>query len=181
MQDRLSRPLLSNVLVTFRSKRKLDSAKLHNDISECFSKIYLSTIPDINDLISKYNISLREIYDAVAPIQFRWAKRRPHAPWYSDDLRQVKHEKQRLERKYRKSGLLVDKQLFEDKCLEYNVLIDSCKKNYYKSKVEQADRNQLFRLIDRLFTTPSSKLPIHESLDQPVQDLNDFLSIRFEI
>ena len=100
-----------------------------------------STIPDINDLRSKYNISLTEIYDAVAPTQSQWVKHLPHAPRYSDDLRQVKHEKRRLERKYRKSGLTVDKQLFEDKCLEYNVLIDSCKKNYYKSKIEQADRN----------------------------------------
>ena len=175
------RPPLSNVLVTFRSKKKLDSTKLHNDISECFSKIDLSTIPDINDLISKYNLSLTEIYDAVTPIQSRWVKHRPHAPWYSDNLRQVKHEKRRLERKYRKSSLKVHKQLFEDKCIEYNVLIDSCKKNYYKSKIEQADRNQLFRLIDRLFTIPSTKLPIHESLDQLFQEFNDFLSIRFEI
>ena len=106
------------MLVTFRSKKKQDLAKLHNDISELFSKIDLSTIPDINDLISKYNISLTEIDDAVAPIQSRWLKHRPYAPWYSDDLRQVKHEKRRLERKYRKSGLTVDKQLFEDKCLE---------------------------------------------------------------
>ena len=57
----------------------------------------------------------------------------------------------------RKSGLTVDKQLFEDKCLEDNGLLDSCKKNYYKSKIQQADRNQLFRLIDQLFTTPSTK------------------------
>ena len=83
------RPPLCNVSVTFRSKKKLDSAKLHNDVSECFSKIDLSTTPDINDLISKNNISLTEIYDAVAPIQSRWVKHRPHAPWYSDDLRQV--------------------------------------------------------------------------------------------
>ena len=41
-------------------------------------------------------------------------------------------------------------------------------------QIEQADRNQLFRLIDRLFTTPSTKLPIHESLDQLVQEFNDF-------
>ena len=54
-------------------EKKLDLAKLHNDISECFSKIDLSTIPDINDLISKYNISLTEIYDVVAPIQSRWS------------------------------------------------------------------------------------------------------------
>ncbi|CAH3198680.1 unnamed protein product, partial [Porites evermanni] len=59
-----------------------------------------------------------EIYDAVAPIESRWLKHRPYAPWYSGDLRQVKHEKRRLERKYRKSGLPVEKQLFEDKCLE---------------------------------------------------------------
>ena len=69
------------MLVTFRSKKKLDSAKLHNDISECFSKIDLSTIPDTNDFISKYNISLTEIYDAVASIQSRRVKHRPYAPW----------------------------------------------------------------------------------------------------
>ena len=63
-------------------------------------------------------MSLRKIDDAVAPIQSRWLKYRPYVPWYSDDLRQVKHEKRRLERKCRKSGLTVHKQLFEDKCLE---------------------------------------------------------------
>ena len=40
-----------------------------------------------------------KIYDVVAPIQSWRVKHRPHAPWYSDDLQQVKHEKQRLERK----------------------------------------------------------------------------------
>ena len=161
---------LSNVLVTFRS------VKLHNDISHCFSKIDLSTIPDINDLISKYNISLTEIYDAVAPIQSRWVKHRPHAPGYSDDFRQVKHEKRRLEGKYRKSGLTVDKQLFEDKCLEYNVLIDSCEKNYYKSKIEQADRNQLLGLTYRLFTTPSSNCPYMNRLINLSRNLMTFIT-----
>ena len=84
---------------------------------------------------------------------------------------------------YRKSGLTVDKQLFEDKCLEDNGLLDSCKKNYYKSQIQQPDRNQLFRLIDQLFTTPSTKLPIHESLVMIslARNLMTFLSIRFEI
>ena len=50
---------------------------------------------------------------------------RPQAPWYDDNLRQAKRDKRRLERKFRKSGLTVDKQQFELKCSEYNSLLET--------------------------------------------------------
>ena len=126
-----------------------------------------------------------ENYDAVAPIQTRWVKHPPHALVTATTFERLNRKSEDWNGStYRKSGLTVDKQLFEDKCLEDNGLLDSCKKNYYKSKIQQAHRNQLFILIDQLFTTPSTKLPIHESFnchDQLGQELITFLSIRFEI
>ena len=76
----------------FRSKKNQDLAKLQNDISKCFSKIDLSTIPDINDLIAKYNISLTEIDDAVAPIQSLWLEYRPYGTATTFDMLNMKCE-----------------------------------------------------------------------------------------
>ena len=67
------------------------------------------------------------IYDTLAPIQTWWIRHRPQAPWYDDNLRQAKRDKCRLERKFRKSGLTVDKQQFELKCSEYNSLLEKNK------------------------------------------------------
>ena len=46
---------------------------------------------------------------------------------HHDNLRQAKRDKRRLERKFRKSGLTVDKQQFELKCSEYNSLLEKNK------------------------------------------------------
>jgi hypothetical protein len=79
-----------------------------------------------------------------------------------------------LERKFRKSGLTVDQQQFELKCAEYNSLLETSKCSFYKSKIEQKDRNQLFRLVDGFFTTNKPVLPTYNSLDQLAEDFNDF-------
>ena len=80
-------------------------------------------------------------------IQTRWIRRRPQAPLYDDNLRQAKRDKRRRERKFRKSALTVDKQQFELKCSEYNSLLETSERNFFKSRIEQADRNQLSNLL----------------------------------
>ncbi|CAB4015684.1 Hypothetical predicted protein [Paramuricea clavata] len=62
-------------------------------------------------IISQLNDELvsNDIYDSLCPIQTREINYRPWAPWYNDDLRAVKREKRRLERKFKKSGLTIHK------------------------------------------------------------------------
>ena len=106
------------------------------------------------------------------PIQTRWIRHRPQAPWHDDNLRQAKLHKRRLERKFRKSGLTVDKQQFELKCSEYNSLLETSKCNFFKRRIEQADRNQLFKLFDGLFSVNTTVLPPYDSLEKLTGDIN---------
>ena len=122
-----------------------------------------------------YNDVLKDIFDTLAPIQTRWIRHRPQAPWYDDNLRQVKRDKRKLERKFRKSGLRVDKQQFELKCSEYNSLLETSKRNFFKSRIEQADRDQLFKLVDGLFSVNTTVLPPYDSLEQLAGDFNAFV------
>jgi len=65
-------------------------------------KVILMTHFQIDHLVSLYNRHLKDIYYTVAPIQPRWIAQRSQAPWYNQDLLQVKREKRRLERKLTK-------------------------------------------------------------------------------
>jgi len=50
-------------------------------------------------------------------LQTRWVTRRPRTAWYNQDLKAAKREKRQAERKYRKSGLAVHKQLLGNRVL----------------------------------------------------------------
>ena len=66
---------------------------------------------DPKDLAELYNSELRYVLDKHAPEVHRSITLRPHAPWYTADLRNAKREKRRCERAYRASGLEVHKQI----------------------------------------------------------------------
>ena len=166
-----SKPAPANTLKTFTPTKSLDVTKLQRDIADAFSQIDCSiSTRSLDDLDA-----LKGIYDTLAPIQTRWIRHRPKAPWYDDNLRQAKRDKRRLERKFRKSGLTVDKQQFELKCSEYNSLLETSKRNFFKSRIEQADRNQLFKLVDGLFSVNTTVPPPYDSLEQLTGDFNAFL------
>ena len=62
---------------------------------------------------------LRELLDKHAPEETRKITLRPYAPWYDDSLRESKQKKRALERKWKKSGLEIDKQIFHTSCTDY--------------------------------------------------------------
>ena len=157
-----SKPPSSKVLTTYRSTKTLDASKLQSDINDALSKTDSLFKPSLDQLVSLYNKDLKDIYDSIAPIQSRWIRQRSQAPWYNQDLRQVKREKRRLERKFKKFGLTVDQQQFESNCAEYNSLIETTKTHFYKSKIEHINRNQLFRLIDGFFMIKNTVLPAYD-------------------
>ena len=131
-----SKPPPAKILKTFRPTKSLDVTKLQRDIADAFSQIDCSiSTQSLDDLVSLYNDALKGIFDTLAPIQTRWIRHRPKAPWYDDNLRQAKRDKRRLERKFRKSGLTVDKQQFELKCSDYNSLLETSKCNFFKSRI----------------------------------------------
>ena len=166
------KPPRSDVTVTHRSI--LDREKFSCDIIDSFSH-GSGCRDDVNALVSIYNDTLLKIYDKHAPFKMITIKHRLLAKWYNDQLRHEKREKRRLERRYRKSGLTVDMENFHEQTQKYNNLLEKTKTDYYRTKIQNSDQNQLFRLINNMFKLKPLALPSHQSSQQLAEDFNDFL------
>jgi len=81
-----------------------------------------------------------------------------------------------LERKFRKTKLTVDKDLFLDSCEKYSSLLETSKTSYYKTKIDQIDSKRLFKTIDTMFYHQQPKLPAKEPTDVLVEQFNDFFT-----
>ena len=91
----------------FRTRKisSIDTSSFKADIL----KSPLLTCPpdDLDSLVLQYDSTLQSILDDHAPEVERYVILRPHAPWYTDTLRETKQERRRLERKWLKSGVAV--------------------------------------------------------------------------
>ena len=78
-------------------------------ISQPRHLLYRSPVDTVDKLVAQYNDTLAELIDHHAPEMTKTISFRPHAPWYTDSLRDAKRVKRQLERLMVKSGLQVDK------------------------------------------------------------------------
>lgn len=122
-----------------RQLRDIDMEALERGILESFLLENDSLDPYPEKVAQLYNSELCKVLDKHAPELCRAIPLRPHAPWYTAELRDLKHEKPRWERVYRSSGLEVHRQIYHEQCKKYKSLVDQHKTEYYKSKIESAD------------------------------------------
>ena len=109
----------------------------------------LANTKDLNVPVEDYNTALNNVYSTRYPLQTRWVNHRPRAAWFNQDLRVAKREKRRLERMFRKTHLIVHRQLFMEACARYNRILDSVKSDYFRAKIDQAvNERHLNLLID---------------------------------
>ena len=168
------RPPLSKIPLTFRSTKQLNGDVFIATLKESLANQDLSVKTDIDKMVDIYNSTLKDIYDKLAPVQTRVVNHRPWAPWYNEDLREAKREKRRAERKFRKTKLTVNKHMYIEACERYNRLLENCKTSYYKNKIEGADRNRLFCLVNSLFKTGKNILPTHNSREVLADEFNTY-------
>lgn len=63
---------------------------------------------------------------------------------------------------------------FHEQTQKYNNLLEKTKTDYYRTKIQNSDQNQLFRLINNMFKLKPLALPSHQSSQQLAEDFNDF-------
>ena len=103
-------------------------------------------------LIGNFEITMANLLDTHAPIKKRTITLRPYAPWYNDSIDAEKRKRRNLERRWRKSSLSTDKQLYITQCGIVNDMIRDAKSIYYSSIIAENKGNQkvLFQTIDQL-------------------------------
>ncbi|KAJ8040922.1 hypothetical protein HOLleu_15372 [Holothuria leucospilota] len=108
---------------------------------------------------------------------------RPHAPWYTDELRDAKHKRRKAERIWRRTGLTVDLQIFKDTCRNVNKLLIQEKRLFYSNKITECggDQKNLFKLTKHLMgMSADTILPTHRSIEHLANRFGDFFADKVE-
>ena len=95
--------------ITNRKIRGINKESFINDIGQAliFSSAPEASLEYLNDLVVQYNTT-SDILDSHAPLTSKTITVRDQTPWTSDEIRPLKAERRRLERKWLKTKLQVD-------------------------------------------------------------------------
>ena len=141
------RPKPTKILVNHRKLRSVNIKDLQHDIR---SSLPPTKLPEnIDEQVNLYNTTLQGLLDSHAPKRTRFVTLRPHAPWFDDGLRTAKQEKRRCERRWRKSGLEVHRQIYQQQCAVYWNLLENAKRAYHRATVEGCDDRDLFCVVNK--------------------------------
>ncbi len=112
----MRKPACPQKIVKFRKLKKVNMEELRTDIKETSDRG--KTINDLVALVDHYNHELSRIIDKHAPEEERQVTLRKPTPWTSKDIKLEKQKRAMLERRWRKTRLLVDENAFSYKILE---------------------------------------------------------------
>jgi len=104
---------------------------------------------------------------------------RPNAPWYSHDISIEKSKRRKLERRWRKTGLKSDRDLYVQQCNIVNAMLTRSKTEYYSNLIQenQHDQKVLFKTVGKLLHRKADRLlPSHASLVELNHRFADFFA-----
>ena len=171
----VSKPRACCKQVSFRKLKDICVAAFTRDITECPG--LQDTSQPLECLVQAYSENLSSLIDKHAPLQTKEIVLRPHAPWYSEELREAKHERRRRERKWHSTKLAIHHQLFRDQCRTVAKLVQRTRRAYYCDQISQCGRDQkhLFRLTNKLLGKSGAvTLPSHDSSQDLAQRFSQF-------
>ena len=85
--------------VSYRNFKDINYQQFREDIQT--SDTLNNVTGSVNELVERYISGLSSLVDVHAPLITRTITPRPHAPWYSENLRAAKQLRRALERKWR--------------------------------------------------------------------------------
>ena len=110
-----------------------------------------------DELVSRFNNACLMALDTVAP--FRIKKQKPTLqPWINNQTNKLKRDYRKAERKWKKSGLEVFRQIWKESLKNYQLTVKQAKQSYYSNLITSNCSNPrvLFQVLDSIMTPTST-------------------------
>ena len=125
----------------------------------------LLTKPTMGEAVVTYNSEVSELLDKHFKPRTKQIKVVPHAPWFDSEYCNLRKERRKAEKKYRKSKLTADKEAFVALRKQTTSLAAKKQKDYYVRKIDECNgQKALFDCVNRLTDKNNETvLPEHTS------------------
>ena len=113
----------------------------------------------LDTLCEMYFDGVSKALDVVAPPNSVCCKGKPPKPWYDDEIHEARVLRRQKERKWKWSGLEIDRQIFLEERRKVVCQIDSAKIAFYKTKLLKTNPKDLYKVIKNIKDNPGCVLP----------------------
>ncbi len=96
----------------------------------------------VDQLFSAYNTGLQEHIDSHASLCRRTITLHLKTPWYSNELREAKRKRRKLENRWLSTQLEVSRQIYREQCSATNRLMRQAKQDFFSQKIEECGGDQ---------------------------------------
>lgn len=177
----ITKPRRKPIIKTFRQFKNYDKLTLSNLIlSEHHNFNKILDTDNVNTQVNIFNKNFIKCLDRCAPIVTKEIKR-PHKPWFTDELKAVINNKNKIHndlRSDRKNVLLLEQ--YRNAKKQVKSLIQSSKKEYYWKELNNNKNNSSskWNIIKEIVpsTKSSSETYIFEDKDRKAEEFNTFFA-----
>ena len=106
-----------------------------------------------DDLAVEYNEVLSSLCDKHAPLVNIKSKGKPPKPWYSDIIHLARRKRRRVERRWKKTGLEIHRQMFLQQRESVAKLINETKQKYYLNVLTGSTMKDMHKTVRELLNT----------------------------
>jgi hypothetical protein len=161
---RYMKPPTKKVTRTKRDFSKFDTNTFCVDLEQCLSNMS-DTVPSADYVVDQFATVCTTVLDNHAPLVTRSVSLRSRLPWFTEEIKHARQVRRRLERKWRKSKAVHDRDRYLDQLHLVNDMITHAKTEFFKAKVADADSKDLFRTVNSLLNRSNKPLPTCDSID----------------
>ena len=129
---------------------------------------------NIDALSDCFNKTLTDMLDRFSPLKTRTMINRPKVPLFNDDIKQLKRQRRRLEKRAVKTDLPGDWNNYRKVRNQYSAFLKSARVNYCSNLIDQCagDSRKLFRVVNSLCGEPLETAPPEHT--DPTKLANEF-------
>ena len=148
--------------ITFRKFH--DTEQFMQDVKAKYESDSL-TRPTMGEAVVAYNSAVTELVDKHYQPKTKQIKVVPHAPWFDSDYCNLRKQRRKAEKKYKKTKMAVDKEAFVALRKQTTNLASVKQRDYYIKKMEECNgQKALFDCVNNLIdSNKESVLPEHTS------------------
>ena len=158
------RPRTSKTVKQHRNLKSMSINVLKDLLQPSFSE--LEELSDVSTMAKRYQDIIQSTVDQLAPVQSKQMIDKPRPAWFTTDLIKQRQKVRSLERKWLRSKLAIDRELFTASRSDYKDLLEQTKPNFFRDKIDNACNDKaLFAVIDELSGSKNITANIHPNVE----------------
>ena len=167
--------------IRIRKTRNMNMDTFKKDIKKHLDKASQMEA-NLDRLVELYN-STTMILDKHAPAEIKNIIIRKPTPWNNTDIKKLKTAKRKAEKRWRRSKLTKDYEMFKEKKNDYNTFLNNLKSFDLRQKINRTKGNSkaMFKIINSSLNRKQDlPLPNHDIEINLANDFNNFFKDKIE-